>query len=193
MRVLLECGGDGVRHAAGVAERDLDPRHAQAPRDVGDAAVQRDERLPTGQYLDVAPDEPDDTDSERLADRLLGGEAGGVAQPRVGEAVTLRALLLAEEPLVGARQPLEQPAHARGLGHVDAEAVEQAAGRDRRKPSLPSRPFCAFAGHARHCIRTAPALPGTAGALGGVIRGATDEATARGTTSSPHARALTPP
>ena len=80
MRVLLECGGHGVGHAAGVAQRHFDARHAEAPRDVGDAAVQRDQRLSPRQYLDVAPDEPDDTDSERLADRLLGGEAGGVAR-----------------------------------------------------------------------------------------------------------------
>ena len=74
--------------------------------------------------------EPDDTDSERLADRLLGGEARRVARPGVGEAVAVGALLLAEQPLVGARQPLEQPADARRLDDVDAEAEEQAAGRD---------------------------------------------------------------
>ena len=109
------------------------------PRDLRHPAVQGDQRLAARQDLDVPPDEPDDTDAQRLADSLLGGEARRVVRPRVGEAVAVGALLLAEEALVGARQALEQPPDARRLDHVDAEAEEEAGRRDRGKPS--SRPY----------------------------------------------------
>ena len=125
---LLEGGGHRIGHAASVAQRHLDPRHPEVPGDLRDVTVQRDERFPSREYLDVAPDEPDDTDSERLAHRLFGGEARRVVGPRVREAVAVGALLRAEQALVGARQVLEQPADAGGLGDVDAEAEERPPG-----------------------------------------------------------------
>ena len=52
----LRAAATAYGHAAGVAQRDLDARHAQMRRAMSrDAAVQRDERLATRQYLDVAP------------------------------------------------------------------------------------------------------------------------------------------
>ena len=86
----LDGDGHGVGHAAGVAQRQFYPRDAQSSSDLGDVAVQRDPRLAAREHLDLAPDEPDDADSQRLAHRLLGGEAGGVARARVGEAVGSR-------------------------------------------------------------------------------------------------------
>ena len=83
------------------------PRSPGDPRDV---SVQRDQRLASGEYLDVAPHEPDDTDSQRLAHRLLGGEARRVVRQGVGEVVAVGALLRAEQTLVGARQTLQQAA-----------------------------------------------------------------------------------
>src|SRR5450759_4004978 len=133
--VLLEGGGHGVGHAAGMAQRDLDARDPQMGGDAGDVSVQRDQRLASGEYLDVAPHEPDDTDSKRLAHSLLGGETRRVARKGVGEVVAVGALLRAEEPFVSARQTLQQAPDASRLDDVDAEAEEQAAGRDGGEPA----------------------------------------------------------
>src|SRR5665647_1505876 len=96
--------------------------------------------FPPRQYLDVAPHEPDDTDSQRLAHRLLGGEARGVVGEAVGEAVAVGALLGAEQARVGPGQTLQQALDARRFGDVDAEAEEQAAGRDVRERGRRSTP-----------------------------------------------------
>src|SRR5665647_2888317 len=138
--VLLQRGGHGVGHAAGMAQRDFDARHAQATGDACHVSVQRYQWLPPRQYLDVAPHEPDDTDSQRLAHRLLGGEARGVVGEAVGEAVAVGALLGAEQARVGPGQTLQQALDARRFGDVDAEAEEQAAGRDVRERGRRSTP-----------------------------------------------------
>src|SRR5665647_3101628 len=95
--VLLQGGGHGVGHAAGMAQRDLDARDPQMGGDASDVSVQRDQRLASGEYLDVAPHEPDDTDSARLAHSLLGGEARLLRRLRRPLSALRGALLLAEE------------------------------------------------------------------------------------------------
>ena len=129
-RVLVELGG-GVAIELVL----IRPGSFRMGGDAGDVPVQRDQRFASGEYLDVAPHEPDDTDSERLAHSLLGGETRRVAWEGVGEVVTIGALLLAEQARIGLRQALQQTPHAGRLDGVDAEAEEQAAGRDGGEPA----------------------------------------------------------
>src|SRR6188472_3616599 len=72
--------GDGVRELLRVRHREIDRARAGACRPRQDATGQPNRRLRAAGDLDVPPGErARDADSERLADRLLAGEA-----PRVG-------------------------------------------------------------------------------------------------------------
>src|SRR5206468_1770283 len=72
--------------------------------------------------LHLAPREAHAT-AERLAHRLFAGEPGGVALRRVVARVAVRTLALREAALAEAR-PLERPADALDLDHVDADLHE---------------------------------------------------------------------
>ena len=105
-----------------MAQGQFYPGDAQSSSDLGHVAVQRDPRLSPREHLDLAPDEADDADAERLAHRLFGGETGGVARKGIGEAVGVGALVAREEALIGSWQALEQAPHAGDLDGVDADA-----------------------------------------------------------------------
>src|SRR5207253_2573096 len=70
--------------------------------------------------LDLAPREVD-ADPERLADRLLPGEAGGVVLRRVRPRLAVLALRLREAARPEARVALERPPDALDLDQIDAD------------------------------------------------------------------------
>src|SRR5437763_8215317 len=101
----------------GHRELDLPGAHALGPR--LRLPAQRHARLRPARDLDLAPREPD-ARAERLADRLLAGEARGVVLRRVRLRVAVGALGVGEAALAGARVALQRPRDPRDLDQVDA-------------------------------------------------------------------------
>src|SRR5689334_6259240 len=84
-------------------------------------AAQRHARLRPARDLDLAPGEAD-ARAERLADRLLAGEARSVVLRRVRLRVAVGALGLGEAALAEAGVALQRAADARDLDQVDAHS-----------------------------------------------------------------------
>src|SRR5258708_2902137 len=105
-----------------MGHREVDRTGADALRPRLHAAVQRHARLRPSDDLDVAPRKrARHAEAERLADRLLAGEAPSVRLRRVLARVAVRALRLCEAALAEAGVSVERATDARDLDQVDAD------------------------------------------------------------------------
>src|SRR5690242_18467196 len=91
--------------------------------DRSDAARQPNRGLGPADDLDLLPRErARDAEAERLADRLLAGEAAGIALGRIRARVAVRLLRLGEAAIAKARIALERTPDPRDLDEVCPDA-----------------------------------------------------------------------
>src|SRR5215831_9575309 len=102
--------------------REVDAARAPRLRPAGDTAAQRHRRLRPPGDLDVEPGEgARDAEAKRLADRLLAGEAAGVALRGIRPGIAVRLLRRSEAALAKARVALQRTADALDLDQIDAD------------------------------------------------------------------------
>src|SRR5205823_8260726 len=112
-----------LRELAGVRHREVDPADAERRGPLGQAAREPDGGLRPPDDLDLLPGEgAGDAEAERLADRLLAGEAAGIALRRVRARVAVRTLGLGETALAEACVAAERPPDPLDLDQVGPNA-----------------------------------------------------------------------
>jgi hypothetical protein len=105
-----------------VRHREIDPLGAATARPGFDASGQTNRWLWAARDLDLSPRErARNAEAERLADRLLPGEAARVRVRRICARVAVRPLGGSETTLTETRIPLERPTNALDLDQVDAD------------------------------------------------------------------------
>src|ERR1044072_8302736 len=115
------------RDLAAVRHREVEPFCPDLGRPLLHAARQPYGRLRAPGDLDIAPGErARDPEADRLADRLLAGEAGGVVLRGVRPGVAVSALRLGEAALPERRVPLERAADPLDLDQVDPHGAHPA-------------------------------------------------------------------
>src|SRR5437588_8171086 len=117
---------DGLRELARVRHREVDGVRPDVLGPGGDAPGETHRRLRTAHDLDVLPREcPRDAEAECLADRLLAGEAPGVALRRIRPRVAVGLLGGGEASIAEAAVPVERAPHALDLDQVCSHPYAQ--------------------------------------------------------------------
>src|SRR5579862_122378 len=115
--------GNRLCELARVRHRQVDRLRADVLGPGGDAAREPHARLGPADDLDVLPRErARDAEAERLAHRLLAGEAPGVALRRIRTRVAVLLLGLGEAAVAKTRVPRERAADAFDLDEIGADA-----------------------------------------------------------------------
>jgi hypothetical protein len=108
-----------------VRHREVELARLVSPRPVGHATGEPHSRLGPAGDLDVEPGEGSrHAEPERLADRLLAGEASGVVLRRIRPRVAVVTLGLGEDSLAEGRIALERAPDPADLDEVEADLHE---------------------------------------------------------------------
>src|SRR5690349_2907327 len=134
--------------------REIDRLHVSRGGDLRKPAGEADARLRPADDLDLLPGErARDAEPECLPDRLLAGEAAGVALGGIATGVAVPLLRVGEAALLEARVARERPCDARDLDQVGAHARHRCSsshsGSSRIEETMPSG-----------CVRDASTLSG---------------------------------